>query len=402
MIPRHLAPAAFSPGFGRQMRFIIGPRQSGKTFLSRAFLKRAGCGGLYFNWDEDPVYQRYRKDPEFYWRAASALRRRRPWVCFDEIHKVRRWKNILKGGFDRYEGRLRFLVTGSASLDVRRRTGDSLAGRFFSFRLNPLTLGEAMRFPAPRPAGSPGEWMEECLARTVASDRILDAMLEYGPFPEPFPRHSGSFLRRWSSDYLDRLVRGDMRDLTPLSDLHTLADLARLLPERTGSPLSVNSVVKDLRVNHATVKRHLELLGDFYLVFPVAPHARAIARAIRKERKYYFYDYSRVPASGARFENLVAVELKARCDLWTDSGAGRYELHFVRTRDGKETDFLVTRDAGPWALVECKMKDAPIPYHHRAHAAALGGIPIIQVCREPGVRIVEPGGTFRISAAFLF
>ena len=287
-------------------------------------------------------------------------------------------------------------------MDLRRRAGDSLAGRFFSFRLNPLTLGEAAGGKAPRTRVSGAEWLEARLDERPASGEAVAAMLAYGPFPEPFLRHSQAFGNRWSEDYLDRVVRGDMRDLTPLSDLHGIEDLVRLLPARVGSPLSMRSLLEDLRVAHPTVRRHLDVLADFFLVFAVPPWSRSIARAIRKERKYYFYDYSRVPDPAARFENVVAMELKARCDLWTGAGSARFGLHYARTRDGEETDFLVTRDERPWVLLECKTADGPVAAHHRVHAAALGGVPVVQVCREPGVRVMGPDGTCRISAEGLF
>jgi len=402
MLTRHLAAVAFAPGFGRQMRFIVGPRQAGKTSMARAFLRASGSDRLYYNWDQEAVQDRRRRDPYFYWSDAFVLRKSRPWVCFDEIHKTRHWKNLLKDGFDRFERRLRFVVTGSASMDLRRKAGDSLAGRFFTFHLNPLTLGEALRRPAPRPFATGQAWLEARLDESPVSGDAVGAMLAFGPFPEPFLKHRVAFRNRWAGDYLDRLIRGDMRDLTPLSDLHAIEELVRLLPERVGSPLSMRSLLEDLRIAHPTVVRHLAVLADFFLVFPVPPWARSIARAIRRERKFYFYDCARVPDPAARFENLVAMELKARCDLWTGGGSARFDLHYVRTRDGKETDFLLTRDEKPWVLVECKMADGPVAFHHRAHAAALGAVPVIQVCREPGIRIVGPDGTCRLSAGALF
>jgi len=402
MLPRHLVSAAFSPAFGRQMRFIVGPRQAGKTCMVRAFLQETGFNTLYFNWDQAVVYQRYRKDPYFYWSDAFTLRDRKPWVCFDEIHKARKWKNILKDGFDRFEGKLRFVVTGSASLDLRRKAGDSLAGRFFAFHLNPLTLGEVLKRPAPQPHSKAATWIAERLDHAVIPDNAVRAMLEYGPFPEPFLKHTRIFRNRWATDYLDRLIRGDMRDMTPLSDLHSIEELVRLLPERVSSPLSMRSLLEDLQVSHPTVKRHLEILGDFFLVFSAPPWARSIARSIRRERKYYFFDFGVVPNPGSRFENLVAMELKSRCNLWTDAGSAHFDLHYVRTRDGKETDFLVTRDSKPWALFESKLTDGPIASHNRVHSKALGQIPLVQICREQGVRIIGSDNTYRISAGSLF
>jgi len=137
-------------------------------------------------------------------------------------------------------------------------------------------------------------------------------------------------------------------------------------------------------------------------IFLLSPFSQRIARAVKKEKKGYFYDWGRCREPARRFENYVAVELKTVTDLWHDKGIGDFDLKYVRTRDGKETDFLITRDGKPWALFEAKLQDGAIERHHLDHARVLGDLPFVQVCREGNVYKKPAPGAFRISASRFF
>ena len=142
-IKRYLYDIVFSPLFSRQMRFITGPRQSGKTTLAKIKLDKAGTEQFYYNWDRKEIRNRYRKEADFISVDTLNISEKKDvWVCFDEIHKMPKWKNILKDFFDTHEKKVKFIVTGSARLDMFRKSGDSLAGRYFPFKLNPLILSE--------------------------------------------------------------------------------------------------------------------------------------------------------------------------------------------------------------------------------------------------------------------
>ena len=136
MIKRNLNDIAFSSQWGRQMRFITGPRQVGKTTLARQKLHDEKSEALYYLWDLRSVRQRY-KEHELFFTEDALDPARKLWICFDEIHKMPKWKNILKAAFDETSDQYQFIVTGSAKLDIVRRAGDSLAGRYFTFHLLP-------------------------------------------------------------------------------------------------------------------------------------------------------------------------------------------------------------------------------------------------------------------------
>lgn len=400
-IKRFVENHAFSPEFGRQMRFITGPRQCGKTFMTSHKLMSEEPAGLYYNWDEKKTRDLYRQSGDF----VSGIKKGRgkKWVCFDEMHKMPKWKNILKGFFDANESDTVFIVTGSAKLEIFRRSGDSLAGRYFQFRLNPLMLAEYSGRPAEstddeREAGT---YIKKCIDNGGQGKNMSD-MLRFGPFPEPLIKGKQDFSNLWHSNYMERLIKEDMRDLTLARDLEKAVDLMNMMPSRIGSPLSINSLREDLEINHQTAKKYVSHLVSMYALFMVPPYTGTLNRPVKKEKKAYFYDYTFINDAGARFENFVAVELLSRVDLWNNSGKAVYSLYYVRNTEGKETDFLITKDKKPYILFEAKLNETGVESHHRYNANKLGGIPFVQLTAKDNTYRSEAPGVICVSASRFF
>src|SRR5579862_6064339 len=116
----------------KKMVFIGGPRQVGKTTLSKSLCHGVFKNGTYLNWDLD---EDRRAILHKQWPQESPL------VIFDELHKYPQWKQWIKGIYDTRQQQ-QYLVTGSARLDTYRRGGDSLMGRYHYWRLHPFTLDE--------------------------------------------------------------------------------------------------------------------------------------------------------------------------------------------------------------------------------------------------------------------
>jgi predicted AAA+ superfamily ATPase len=406
MITRPISSVIFSPEFGRQMRFIAGPRQVGKTTIAREFLRQQQCKDLYYNWDERNVRDRYRVDSHFFskdvYNVTPSSGKR--WVCMDEIHKYPRWKNVLKDFFDSYGEDTGFIITGSARLDMLRKSGDSLAGRYFLFHVNPLTLAEVVGKNAiSDPPEHADTFIRDRLERVHYHEKELEALLTFGGFPEPFLSSSLRFHARWRDDYIDRIVREDLRDLSHVHELENISILIKLLPERICSPLSINGLANDLKTSFMTVAGYIKLLELGYILFRVRPYAKKLARGLTKETKAYFYDWTRVDEKTHRFENYAALELKSLVDRWTDSGSGNFDLRYIRTRDGKETDFLILRDEKPWLLAEIKWSRSPVESHHLKNRELLGEkVPFIQIVHEHGITEKFQPMVYQMSASRFF
>ncbi len=320
---------AIGSDLDRKYVFLTGPRQVGKTTLARR-LTTARKGSCYLNFDAD-------RDRLVILR--QTWDRKAPLVILDEVHKLKSWKRRLKGIYDTEGIPPRILVTGSARLDLYRRGSDSMAGRYFLHRLYPLSVRE-LRGSAPPAA-------------------ILERLIRWGGFPEPYLSGDDQEAARWRQQHLERIVREDIQDLEPVKDVKTLLLLVDLLRERVGSPISYASLGRDLELSAHTVKRWIQVLDHMYVVFLVPPWHRNIARAILKEPKVYFYDTGAVPGDGGvRLENAVAVCLRKWLHYRVDTQGRSGELYYVRDKEKREVDFAVVEDRRPRLLVEVKRSEA--------------------------------------------
>jgi len=336
------------------MIFLSGPRQSGKTTLAK-IIAASFTNSLYFNWDIPEHRTRFLRDRRFF-EGVARKDATAPLIVFDEIHKYRDWKNALKGIYNAFHDGYRFLVTGSGRIDLYRKGGDSLVGRYFPFHLFPLTVAElgGRRRPFEEFRRTP---LQVSMEGSGEAQAVWEQLAELSGFPEPYLSGRKKTWRRWSQIYARQLVREDIRDLTGIKAVQDLETLYLLLPTKVGSPLSVPSLAGDLKASYNSVRNWLDVFERFYLTFGIATWTGRIARAIQKERKIYLWDYAQIQDAAARFENMVAAELQRAVVLWNDLGYGRFSLHFVRDKNKREVDFLIVDEGAPFLLVEAKMGD---------------------------------------------
>jgi len=301
----------------------------GKTTLAIGLIEHYVDGHPgYLNWDQIDMRLTIQKQS---WSKTEPL------IIFDEIHKRKGWQTFVKGIWDTLKNTQRFIVTGSARLDIFRKGGDSMLGRYHYYRIHPFTLPEL-------------GYSQENLMR----------LLEFGGFPEPLITADSVELRRWHLQRVSKLVRVDLRDLENVSDLDKVELLADSMPLKVGSPFSYKSFAEDLEVSDKTVKRWVKILDSMYYCFLVAPFGSKKIKAVKKAQKLYMWDWSQVADPGARFENMVASHLLKLCDFWQDTLGYRTELRYIRDDLGREVDFVVLKDRKPIFAVECKLSDTAV------------------------------------------
>jgi predicted AAA+ superfamily ATPase len=311
----------------RKMVFLVGPRQAGKTWLAKD-IARNFKHSLYLNYDHLPDRLLIEKQS---WLPSTDL------LILDELHKMPEWKNYLKGLFDTRSPSMAILVTGSARLDIYDQIGDSLAGRYFRHRLLPLSLAEISQ---------------------TDKDSKIETLIERGGFPEPYLAETSIEAERWRLQYINSLLSTDIFEIDSIRNIKAMQLVFQLLRHRVGSPVSFQSLAEDVHVSPTTIRDYIHLLEALYVIFRVTPYSNNIARSLLKEPKLYFFDTGLVQGDdGAKFENLIAVNLLKHVYGNVDYFAKDYALHYLRTKDGHEVDFAIVKDQNIEQMIEVKVSN---------------------------------------------
>ena len=376
----------------RQMVFLSGPRQVGKTTIGEEVATD------YLSWDDDVVRRLVKQGQRAVVDAygLAELREENRVVAFDEIHKYGPWKQFLKGFYDAYSRGVKVVVTGSARLDVYKRGGDSMMGRYFPYRMHPFSVAELLDVSLP----------EEGLIR--APQRLADdeweALLKFGGFPDPFVRRDVRFSRRWNALRFEQLMQSDVRDMTQIVELDQLSVLAEILNHRSGEQLVYRNLAVEVGVDEKTIKKWIKALKSLYFGFEVRPWFKNIENSLRKTAKWYMRDWSQIEDLGKRAETLVACHLLKAVEGWTDMGYGDFSLGYLRDKQKREVDFVVVKDGSPWFLVEVKSRDenmsSNLAHYQRltrakhAFQVVLDAAYVDRDCFEVSSPVVVPARTF--------
>ncbi len=312
----------------KKMVILVGPRQVGKTYLSREIMKNYKYP-QYLNFD---FVSDKKVIKEVGWGPETDL------LIFDEIHKMTKWKNYLKGVYDTKKEGLHILVTGSARMEAFRYAGDSMAGRYFAHHLLPLSPKEIKNT----------EYIGQ-----------VEKLLESGGFPEPFLSKDPGDVHRWRQNFIDKLIREDVLDFAEIDKFQALKNVFEILQTKVGSPISYVNIASDLEISPKTVKRYINILESLYIVFQVKTYSKKISRAILKAPKIYFYDTGLVKGDkSVLIENLVAYSLLKEILIKKDNSGDEQKLMYLKTRENKEVDFaIIDKNDQIKTIFEVKLSD---------------------------------------------
>lgn len=314
-----------------QMVFLSGPRHVGKTTLATL-----QSPSVYLSWDTLQGHKQF---------MAEIPTPVPPMITFDELDKLKNWKNSLKGFFDCHKEETKILVAGSTALNRYIPGNDSLMGRYFLYRIHPLSVAELLRTEFPTAPIAPPQRVET---------DTLEALLRFGGFPESFIKQDALFYQRWQNLRTEQMLKEDIRALSQVIDLDQLALLTLHLQNQTGQLVNYHNLGNKIQVSDQTIRRWITLLESCFYCFTIKPWGKNISNALTKMPKIYLYDWSVIQDPGALLENFVASHLYKAVQFWTDMGFGKYDLYFIRDKAQNEVDFLVTHNNEPWFLVEVK------------------------------------------------
>lgn len=218
-------------------------------------------------------------------------------------------------------------------------------GRYFLYHLHPISVREIIGTRLAR---------NEIQAPQPIDPQTFHSLYTFGGFPEPFLKANVRFSNRWKRLRQQQLFTEDIRDLTRVQEVQQIELLAETLKYQTGQITNYTNLAKKVRVSVDTIRRWIRILESLYYCFTIQPWFRNVSRSLLKQPKIYLWDWSLLTDSGAKSENFIASHLLKAIHWWTDNGFGEYGLYFLRDKDKREVDFLITRNQEPWFMVEVK------------------------------------------------
>lgn len=353
----------------KKMVLLTGPRQAGKTTLAKSIASEFKSS-VYLNYDNSED-RRIILDQA--WLPAVEL------IILDEIHKMPKWKNYLKGIYDTKKAHQKILVIGSARLEIFNHVGDSLAGRYFLHRLMPLSPVECIKADMPY---------------------TIERFLQRGGFPEPFLSPEAIDAYRWRLHYIDSLLREDVLNFDQIQNVRAIRLLFELIRERVGSPISYTSLAEDIQIAPNTVKKYIQILEALYIVFRVTPFSKNIARSLLKEPKIYFFDTGLVKGDeGVKFENFVGTCLLKHVLSKIDYQAQPYALRYLQNKEKHEVDFALVCEDKVERLIEVKNTNHTVGrglhyFHEKYHLPACQVVRNLRQERTEGDIQIVRGDTF--------
>jgi predicted AAA+ superfamily ATPase len=333
---------------------LLGPRQSGKTTLALEIAE--GRPSVYL--DLESAADRARlSEPELYFADHSD-----ELVILDEIHRAPGLFEALRGVIDqgRREGRAtgRFLLLGSAAIDLLAQSGESLAGRIAFVELAPFDI-------------------------TEVDEKQLDQLWVRGGFPDSFLAANDAISMRWRQDFIRTYLEREVPQLGPRIPAETLRRLWTMFAHYQGGLLNAAQLARGLGVSGTTIAHYLDLMVDLLLVRRLAPRLTNAGKRLVRSPKVYVRDSGLVhallgltnkeavlghPVAGSSWEGMAIENLLAVAG----AGGHRVQGSFYRTSHGAEIDLVMDwLDGEVWAI---EIKRSLAPTLERGFHAALADL----------------------------
>ena len=336
--------------------FINGPRQSGKSTLSREIANEIKAG--YLTFDDLSTFSAATQDP------AGFISGLRTPIVLDEIQMVPDIFRLLKKTIDesRYNNQPnshhpngQFLLTGSANIMALPQLSDALVGRMSVLTLYPLSMSEIHN----KQAGFINALfnISTFYFPHTLENMPLSNMIKMATYPQII-NYANNNATEWFDSYLTTLLQREIRVLSEIEKINAIPQLLRLFATRVGSNLNDASVARDCGLNVMTYRRYRMLLQNVFLFRTIPPWFRNINKRLVKSPKAYFIDTGLLQYAapgldtGHLLENFVATELFKQLTLSPD-----YSLYYFRTQEGSEIDFIIERRDGKLIAIEVKSRE---------------------------------------------
>ena len=323
---------------------LLGPRQVGKTTLATGVVDFFTKPSLYLDLESDTDYNKLQDAEAFFKRYDNTL------IIIDEVQRKPDLFRILRGIVDQRkrngERAGHFLLLGSASKDLLQHSSETLAGRIRYLELTPFTANELIE---------------------NKHYYNIEKLWIQGGFPDSYLAETENESWKWRNDFIGTYMERDLPLMgVKVSPIH-LRRFWKMLAHYNGNQINLSEVGRSLELSHTTIKSHLDILTDFYMVRQVPPWSGNVKKRLVKSPKIYIRDtgilhsllnisslYTLMsnPALGASWEAFVIENILNCLDI-------RWQYSYYRTATQIEIDLVIeTPDGEVWAI-EIKRNSAP-------------------------------------------
>lgn len=332
----------------KEISFIVGPRQAGKTTLMlflKERLEKEEKKCLFFNLDIETDKQFFESQECLLRKIKLEMGSKPAFIFIDEIQRKENAGLFLKGLFD-MNLPYKFIVSGSGSVELKEKIHESLVGRKRMFELGTLDFEEFVNFRTNY--NYEGRLPEFFYLEKEKTSTFLAEFMNFGGYPRAVLEETKEEKRKIIGELFQSYLERDIVYLLGVQKTDDFNSLVRIMASQIGNLVNISEISNTLSIAAATVKNYLNYLEKTFILRRVSPYFRNIRKEITKSPVFYFYDLglrnyaldifgsvNQPFEFGFLFENLVFNI------LWGNIHNRSSMIHFWRTKDGAEVDFVI-------------------------------------------------------------
>ncbi|MBS3742337.1 MAG: ATP-binding protein [Candidatus Cloacimonetes bacterium] len=350
LIKREILPRIMSHLSAKEMTVITGARQVGKTTIMKEMqniLEKEGKNTLYFNLDYESDFEFHRSQEKLLQKIQLEVGAEKSYIFIDEIQRKENAGLFLKGLFDRNLP-YKFIISGSGSMELKERIHESLTGRKRIFAVYPVNFREFINFRTDyKYEDRLSNFFSLEKAKTLA---LLNEYLVFGGYPRLVVEKKREEKLLLMNDIYDSYLVKDVAYLLNVNQPQMFTKLVQLLANSCGSLLNYSKLARDIGISFSTLKKYLWYAEKTFIVDLINPFFRNKRKEIRKSETVYFNDLGlrnyalndfskkvRGKKSGFHFQNFIYILLRSLL------GQKNYKIHYWRTTDKAEVDFVINK-----------------------------------------------------------